>query len=553
MRTASDHLLLTIGAWAAVAIVAALAAFSGIGSSLPLDAHEIYVARTSEEMMSRGEWLVPYFNDSLRLKKPPLNYWLTIAAGRVIDEDGKVSEFAARLPSAIGGVSLSLLTLAIALVLFDRRTALLAGLLMASSGGYLAYTHSARPEMVYAALCTAGILGFCAAERWHGQPAREGRSRLAAWFGWSAFGLAVLAKGPQLPLITVVGWYVGAAASKDLRFALRATRVWSGVTIALLLSSWWFIFIWLRVPEAKQIWRVETLDRYGAGSRAWWKILDPYYLYRTGGLVLPWVVAYPLALLTPWNKAIENRRGAMRLWWLVVLGMLFLSFSFGRRWYYMLPLLAPIIVLMSAAVVQLAQELAARSAERKWIATLVLHVIVVAAVLVGMLLGRSDRPGAIAAAVVIATLGCVALAMVVLPASRIRLGNVGMAAAVSCFAALAFAAAQQTGALHSDSRFERADFARRVGASVAPADDLLGWYDDWAEEQFTLHRSIRQVRKAAGLGTLPAGTKQAWMLVDATDPEPELPSHANRKIVIQQDYDGVKNRLQLWHLDLAAR
>ena len=30
---------------------------------------------------ARGDWVVPYYDQELRLKKPPLNYWLTGAVG----------------------------------------------------------------------------------------------------------------------------------------------------------------------------------------------------------------------------------------------------------------------------------------------------------------------------------------------------------------------------------------------------------------------------------------------------------------------------------------
>ena len=41
----------------------------------PLDVHETYVVRTANEMVRHHEWFVPYFNDELRLNKPPLGYW----------------------------------------------------------------------------------------------------------------------------------------------------------------------------------------------------------------------------------------------------------------------------------------------------------------------------------------------------------------------------------------------------------------------------------------------------------------------------------------------
>ena len=48
-------------------------------------------------MIQRGNYIVPYFNDKLRLDKPPLTYWAQIACYHFFGEN----DFAARFPSAI--------------------------------------------------------------------------------------------------------------------------------------------------------------------------------------------------------------------------------------------------------------------------------------------------------------------------------------------------------------------------------------------------------------------------------------------------------------------
>ncbi|HEY2142932.1 MAG TPA: glycosyltransferase family 39 protein, partial [Candidatus Udaeobacter sp.] len=66
--------------------------------SLPLiDRDEPRFAEASREMIERGDYIVPYFNNQLRLDKPPLAYWAQTASYRVFGEN----DFAARFPSAI--------------------------------------------------------------------------------------------------------------------------------------------------------------------------------------------------------------------------------------------------------------------------------------------------------------------------------------------------------------------------------------------------------------------------------------------------------------------
>src|SRR5262249_53165136 len=66
--------------------------------SLPLiDRDEPRFAEASREMMQRGNYIVPYFNNQLRLDKPPLTYWAQVSSYYIVGEN----DFAARFPSAI--------------------------------------------------------------------------------------------------------------------------------------------------------------------------------------------------------------------------------------------------------------------------------------------------------------------------------------------------------------------------------------------------------------------------------------------------------------------
>src|SRR5215469_1714596 len=76
--------------------------------SLPLiDRDEPRFAEASREMIQRGDYVVPYFNNQLRLDKPPLTYWAQILSYRIFGEN----DFAARFPSAIAAALTALLIL----------------------------------------------------------------------------------------------------------------------------------------------------------------------------------------------------------------------------------------------------------------------------------------------------------------------------------------------------------------------------------------------------------------------------------------------------------
>src|SRR5439155_2430156 len=77
--------------------------------SLPLiDRDEPRFAEASREMIQRADYVVPYFNNQLRLDKPPLAYWAQIASYRIFGEN----DFAARFPSVVAAALTALSILA---------------------------------------------------------------------------------------------------------------------------------------------------------------------------------------------------------------------------------------------------------------------------------------------------------------------------------------------------------------------------------------------------------------------------------------------------------
>ena len=80
--------------------------FHVIGTwSLPLiDRDEPRFAEASREMIERGDYVVPYFNNQYRFDKPPLTYWAQVASYKVFGEN----DFAARFPSAIAAALVAL-------------------------------------------------------------------------------------------------------------------------------------------------------------------------------------------------------------------------------------------------------------------------------------------------------------------------------------------------------------------------------------------------------------------------------------------------------------
>src|SRR5262249_48362924 len=155
------------------------------------------------------------FNFQLRDHKPPLLYWLQIAAY----EKFGVTEFSARLPSALAALVAMLLTYELGRLMFGPTAGLLAGLILASAAMFCAAAHFANPDSLLDALTVATFFLF-----WRGISRSAGASRLNRrnWFVPVAMcmALAVLTKGPVgflLPMAVIVHYLLW---SRQLRLLI---------------------------------------------------------------------------------------------------------------------------------------------------------------------------------------------------------------------------------------------------------------------------------------------------------------------------------------------
>ena len=116
------------GHWTLLFAVATLLGFVNLGSPGLWEVDEGHNAQAAREMLESGSWIVPTFNFHLRVDKPALLYWFQIAAYRSFG----ISEFAARLPSALAAVLAVLACYELGSVMFGPVTGLLAGIILAS-------------------------------------------------------------------------------------------------------------------------------------------------------------------------------------------------------------------------------------------------------------------------------------------------------------------------------------------------------------------------------------------------------------------------------------
>jgi 4-amino-4-deoxy-L-arabinose transferase-like glycosyltransferase len=177
--------------------------------ALPLvDRDEPRFAEASREMIERGDYVVPYFNNRFRFDKPPLTYWCQVASFRIFGQH----EFAARLPTALAASFTALAIFAWGIRLGLQRRAFWAALIFTLCLQTFIHAKAAVADMWLVLFMTlahwAGyeLLRDRFGGTWRSEVLRPNDIRSWWWIFYLTLALGFLAKGPVawMPLGTVI-------------------------------------------------------------------------------------------------------------------------------------------------------------------------------------------------------------------------------------------------------------------------------------------------------------------------------------------------------------
>ncbi|MGA2915704.1 MAG: glycosyltransferase family 39 protein [Sedimentisphaerales bacterium] len=345
-------------------------------SNQPLDNHECLVSVTSREMLRTGNWVLPKFDEEVRLQKTPLCYWLVAAVAEVT---GKVDEFSARLPSACFAV------LSVAAILYfisqwlGIEIAALSAAVWISTLAFIRYSHSARPEMALCSLVTISMLSFYSGLLSHSKRRRI----LFMLVFWISFALAMLAKGPA-PLVLVI---------PPIFFYFVLFRQWNrvkdtlpviGTILFLLIVLPWPIMVAAKAPQGWMFWKREFIDRfmgdYASGRKQFW-----YYLMVVFLFAAPFSAFLPYTFVSSFYSIWGKKRPAMWYLWLWFIGnIVIMTISGGKRQHYILSAFPAFSILAAICLYDMIFELKAFNSKQVK-SLFVGHLIAVAAAAAGLL------------------------------------------------------------------------------------------------------------------------------------------------------------------------
>ena len=322
--------------------------FSGLGALGLVGPDEPRYAAIARAMTETHDWITPRLWGTPWFEKPVLYYWTAGIAMRLFG----VSEFAARLPSALAALLAVVAVAWTALRSYGVGAAWYSLLMLPSSVAMIGFSRAASPDMLFAGLLTAAM---AVASEMLQKPRPGPILRFA--FGFF-LGAAVLAKGPAAVILAGGATLLWAAVSRQWRAPFRFLHP---LIIAVFCATAlpWYVLCALRNPEFLRvfIWQ-HNFERYLTPifehRQPFW-FFGPIFLLG----ILPWL---PFLVSSVKDSATSLR--SIRLanspalfvacWALFTL--LFFSLSQSKLPGYILPAIPPALLLLCASTARHIQQ-----------------------------------------------------------------------------------------------------------------------------------------------------------------------------------------------------
>ena len=251
-------------------------------------------------MIQRADYVVPYFNNQLRLDKPPLAYWAQVASYRIFGEN----DFGARFPSAIAAALTALVILA-----WGRRIGAEVGwwaaIIFTLSLQTFLHAKAAVADMWLVLFVTIAYWAGCELLHRRRPTSNAQRSILNSqrkwwWMFYLSLALGFLAKGPiaWIPLLTVVMTIV---LARDWQLA-RHFKLLRGILLMFAGIALWGIpallqthgeFFAIGIGRHVVGRSLATMEGHGANSFGMYVLLLPFYFVTVFVSFFPWSIKLP--------------------------------------------------------------------------------------------------------------------------------------------------------------------------------------------------------------------------------------------------------------------
>jgi 4-amino-4-deoxy-L-arabinose transferase-like glycosyltransferase len=315
--------------------------------SIPfIDRDEPRFAEASREMIERGDYIVPHFNNQLRLDKPPLAYWAQVASFKVFGEN----DFAARFPSAIAAALVAIAILAWGYRTGGERIGWWAAIIFTLSLQTFLHAKAAVADMWLVLVVTvAHWAGWQLIE--YQESSIRRRPTKWWWVFYISLALGFLAKGPiaWTPLLTLTAFKY---FSRDVGLARRFKFV-RGISLMIAIVAVWAVPALIQTHG--EFFRIgigrhvigrsfSAMESHGSNSFGVYLLLLPFYFVTIFASFFPWSIKLPFLVKKLWRQ-----RDQADLYPLCGAAVIFVIFTLIKTKlpHYTLPAL-PLLALLAA-------------------------------------------------------------------------------------------------------------------------------------------------------------------------------------------------------------
>jgi len=305
-------------------------------------------AEIPREMTATGDWLTPRLNGIKYFEKPPLQYWATAAAYKLLGEH----QWTVRLWPALTGFAGVVLVYFVGTALFGALAGLYAAVVVAGSLGYIFLGHVATLDMGVTFFMTLTLAGLLLGLR---ETTTVSQRRVWIHLAWAGMALATLSKG--LIGIVLPGSVIAVYILLERNFSLlRRLHIASGAALLLAVAAPWFVSVSIVNPEFFHFFFIHEhfqrfLTKVHHRVQPWW-----YFLPILAFSILPWFITLCDTLPRMWHRRpppehFQPQRFLL-IWSMVI--FVFFSISSSKLPSYILPILPALALLMGLRLTEMA-------------------------------------------------------------------------------------------------------------------------------------------------------------------------------------------------------
>ena len=316
--------------------------FYQLGGAALFEPDEGRNAEKAREILLLSDWVTPHLNFHPVLDKPIFFYWLIALAYKFFG----ISEWAARLPSALAALGSVALVYFFARAQWGKAQALWSGLILLTSVEFFLLARIVIFDMPLTFFLTLALCAFYQAS--HSDDVN--RRRMLCLLMYGALGAATLIKG--LIGVVVPGMVIFCYLLLTKQWlVLRRLYLVPGAFIFLAIVLPWYLEVGARHEGYLRYYFWD--EHFGRFASDEFDRTQPWYYFILVGLVgfFPWTLLWPLVTSGFRRRACDDKTLFLLLW--AGVPLIFFSASKSKLPHYILPIFPALAILTASRLIYL--------------------------------------------------------------------------------------------------------------------------------------------------------------------------------------------------------